>query len=85
MYFSKHWKERQKSFEFHAGYLEPYYRCQVFNFEVEWSKRCDHAGFHFNITLWLVFIDITFCDTRRWDYDNNCVKDYTNQHTNDEC
>lgn len=45
---------------------------ELINFNLQWSRKSDHAGFCFGLTiLGLYFGAITY-DTRHWDDENEC-------------
>ena len=43
-----------------------------FNFQCQWTKKQDHAGFQFLIEIHKFMFDFKVYDTRHWDWDNNC-------------
>lgn len=42
-----------------------------FNFKIEWSRNCDHAGFVFLLEIHKFMFDFKIYDDRHWDYDYN--------------
>jgi hypothetical protein len=44
----------------------------VIKFKMAHSIRCDHAGFVLEMGLLGYDIELTFYDTRHWDYKNKC-------------
>jgi hypothetical protein len=47
-----------------------------FNFSLEWTRKCDHAGPKFTIEILSFYFCLQAYDTRHWDYDNNCYQTY---------
>lgn len=48
-----------------------------FDFQVQLSSKCDHAGFRIKIELLkLFFFEFAICDNRHWDYDNDRWETY---------
>ncbi len=46
-------------------------------FVLTWRTKCDHAGPNFIFSLLdLFWINLSFYDTRHWDYENNCWQKY---------
>jgi len=43
----------------------------IFHFQFSWSKKTDHAGFIFDLTIFGFSIMFIIYDNRHWDYDNN--------------
>lgn len=41
----------------------------LFNVGLDWTRRTDHAGFTFDVSLLWLIIHTTIYDTRHWDYD----------------
>ena len=60
---------RSKYLELQLGHW--YNSGNVFNFEINWTRKCDHAGldFWFNILGYHIIIGIK--DNRHWDEDKN--------------
>ena len=46
-----------------------------FNIELIISRKCDHPGIRFNISIFKVNISIHLYDTRHWDTVNNCIEE----------
>ena len=42
-----------------------------FNFQVNWTKKCDHAGFTFLIGIHKFLFDFKIYDVRHWNYEDN--------------
>jgi len=42
----------------------------LLNFNIDWTRRRDHAGFNFDFNLLWLLIHITIYDTRHWDDEN---------------
>jgi len=42
-----------------------------FDFSIRWSRKGDHAGFKFDLTLLGIFIEFNIYDDRHWDYDRD--------------
>lgn len=47
------------------------YWFDIFRFNVNWSVRGDHAGFGFEVTLFMFAFDFDIRDHRHWDYEND--------------
>jgi hypothetical protein len=39
-----------------------------FNFQVQWTRQCDHAGFQVLIEIHKFMFDFKIFDNRHWDY-----------------
>jgi len=48
----------------------------IFNFNIDWTRKCDHAGFRFNFGVLSFNIDFNFYDNRHWDYERDAYVDY---------
>jgi hypothetical protein len=47
-----------------------------FDFHISWSRKTDHAGFNFDISIWRFAFYFSICDNRHWDYDKNTWSTY---------
>lgn len=51
--------------------IDDFSSATLFNFEINWTRNCDHAGFRF----WLCWPSFTFTvaieDSRHWNHDKN--------------
>lgn len=43
-----------------------------FNFQIQWTRQQDHAGFQILIEIYKFMFDFKIFDSRHWDWDNNC-------------
>jgi hypothetical protein len=59
-----------KFFELQASYFREY-NTNIFNFQISWSKRCDHAGFEIELSIWKFHFSISILDSRHWNYDKD--------------
>jgi hypothetical protein len=48
----------------------------IFQFNIDWTRKMDHAGFHVELIVLGGMIEFDFCDMRHWDYDNDCWEVY---------
>ncbi len=51
-----------------------------FNIHVELTRETDHAGFTFELCLFMRELSFRFYDLRHWDYENNCWQDNANDN-----
>jgi len=67
---SKYFEKINKSLEFQIARhkAEKYY----LDFQIRWTRNCDHAGFEFYLELFGAFIELNFIDVRQWDWDKKC-------------
>lgn len=67
---------KNKTFEYQHEIFDEH-SSNPFHFDIKWSAKTDHAGFGLHLSVYKLFwIDISICDNRHWDYDNNCWKKY---------
>lgn len=45
--------------------------CVYFSILANWTRKCDHAGVRFELSLGIVEFEINLYDSRHWDYDKN--------------
>ena len=45
--------------------------CPWFNFQIQWTRKQDHAGFQILVEIYKFMFDFKIYDIRHWDYDNN--------------
>lgn len=48
----------------------------LIDFTLEWTRRCDHAGFRFNFTLIGLLFTFYIYDNRHWDDEKNAWEVY---------
>lgn len=49
----------------------------LFEFKVQWTRNCDHAGISFTFGIWKLFwMNLNIHDHRHWDYENNTWDKY---------
>ena len=48
----------------------------LFNFDITWNKRTDHAGISIIFKMLWFTAYLSFCDTRHWDDEKDCWKVY---------
>jgi len=48
----------------------------LFNIQISWSRKCDHAGHDFTINFLWFMIHLSIYDTRHWDDDTDAFKIY---------
>jgi hypothetical protein len=54
-----------------------YYSPMLFDIDIRWSRRTDHAGLEITVGILGYGISFRIYDTRHWDYDQNAyVKTY---------
>lgn len=46
-----------------------------YNSSTSWTRKTDHAGFHFYISIWRYSFELNIYDHRHWDNKNNRFKD----------
>ena len=46
------------------------------SFDIDWSRKCDHAGFRFSLIILGLMIHFNIYDTRHWNYDKNEFENY---------
>lgn len=68
---NKAW-EIQISNDFEGG---PY-----FNFSLEWTRKCDHAGPKFTLEILSFYFCIQAYDTRHWNYETDDWEVYPKQN-----
>lgn len=63
------WKiSKNKAWEFAVNRFEEW---QWFTFEVKLTRNCDHAGFHIELELFGLFVELSIYDVRHWSYEKN--------------
>jgi hypothetical protein len=67
---------RFKAWELEHSYYSPL----LFDFEMRWNRKCDHAGFECGIGLLGYGVHFRIYDTRHWDEYDNCWKIYPTDH-----
>lgn len=50
----------------------------IFNFNTNWNRKSDHAGWDFDLTIFGLCLHLNIHDIRHWDYDNECWETYDN-------
>jgi hypothetical protein len=43
----------------------------IFNFVLNWSRKCDHAGFEFRVEILPFYFSFKIYDNRHWDFEND--------------
>jgi hypothetical protein len=43
--------------------------CKIFQFNIDWTQKCDHAGFSIDLEFFELAFSFTIYDHRHWDYD----------------
>ena len=61
---------KNKYFELQTEYWKDD-KSNIFDFVIRLNKRCDHAGFYFEISIWKLFFAVTIYDNRHWSWDKN--------------
>lgn len=61
---------KNKYFELQIDSFEPTW----FEFTLNWTRNCDHAGFRFEFQIWSFYFNVTVYDTRHWDEDKKQFK-----------
>jgi len=46
-----------------------------YNSCASWTRKTDHAGCHFYISIWRYSFEFSIYDHRHWDRQRNCFKD----------
>ena len=68
-----------KLFENKAWELEhTYYSGSLFDIDISWSIREDHAGFEICLGMFGYGVHFHIYDTRHWDYEKNAWELYSN-------
>ncbi len=49
-----------------------------FNFQCQWTRNQDHAGFQFVVEMYKFMFDFRIHDNRHWDFDNDCYEEQEN-------
>jgi hypothetical protein len=79
------WWDRFKNIKFWSGstpWANKYWEVQItkstelLRIEFGWTVRQDHAGVGLELGLLGYQIDFNLNDSRHWDYDNHCWKEY---------
>ena len=79
---AKHIKNN-KYFEWQVGhYTKSEEKSNIFNFSIDWNRRCDHAGLYLTFEVWNFYSFFNIYDNRHWCY--HCNK-YQTQTCIDEC
>jgi|GEM_PF-5670212 len=47
------------------------YEWSYFNFQIKWTRKCDHAGFSILIEIYKFFFDFKIYDIRHWNYEKD--------------
>jgi hypothetical protein len=78
-------KNKSLEFCFYSLKQTNYLTTNIIEYNFDWSRKTDHAGIHFKFAIYKLFdLEITLCDNRHWDDENNCWEEYTkNQIDND--
>lgn len=48
----------------------------IININIDWSRRTDHAGFDFSMTILFIDINYNYYDIRHWNYDEEEFENY---------
>lgn len=56
----------------------------IFNFDVSWSKKTDHAGFVLWIALGKLWIELEITDKRHWNYEKDQWYEYGEDMTDEQ-
>ncbi len=59
-------------FQFKFLEMQIYASADIVSFEVDYTKKQDHAGLHFGVGFLGYNFDFNFYDSRHWDNENNC-------------
>lgn len=57
---------KNKYFEFQTAFWKNNNET-IFDLDIHINKKCDHAGFHFDLNVWKFYIGINLYDSRHWD------------------
>jgi hypothetical protein len=63
------WKPH-KAWEFQTEKWEEW--TNYFNFDISLTRKCDHAGFRFNVEICGYFAEFQIYDTRHWNHEKQC-------------
>ena len=60
---------KHKYFDFQIGYFtKKYEKTNIFNINIKFSKKTDHAGFEFDLEIWNLYLYFRIYDNRHWCY-----------------
>lgn len=73
----KIFKTKHKYYNLQVGlYTEKEEQTYVFDSSVGLSRRCDHAGFRFEVSIWNFYFIFYTYDHRHWDYEKGTWYEY---------
>lgn len=73
---SKKIKEN-KYLEWQVGHYK-YEKSNIFNFSIDWTRHCDHAGLNIVLKIWNFYSYFSIYDSRHWCY--YCMKFENHTH-----